>query len=131
MTPLIISVLAFMGVAALIGVLAFVLGGDAGAKAADRLDGLTGKRKKADEATNILRKSAFERDKKSLMELITPRFPSLEKLFIQADCHIKPSTLSGVGLLLGILGATASILAGVRWYFAPIGGLIMFLVPWV
>jgi len=131
MTPLMISVLAFMGVAALIGVLAFVLGGEGGVKAADRLDTLTGKRKKEDEATNILRKSALDRDKKSLMEMITPRFPSLDKLFIQADCHIKPSTLSGVGLLLALLGATASVLAGVRWYFAPVGGLIMFLIPWV
>jgi tight adherence protein B len=126
-----ISVLAFMGVAALIGVLAFVLGGDSGAKTADRLDSLTGKRKKDDEATNILRKSAIEGDKRSLMEAITPRMPSLDKLFIQADCHIKPSTLSGVGLLLALLGATASILAGVKWYFAPAGGLIMFLIPWV
>src|SRR5580704_12875744 len=130
MTPLMISVLAFVGVADLIGVLAFVLGGDSGAKMADRLDSLTGKRKKDDEATNILRKSAFERDKKSLMEMITPRMPSLDKLFIQADCHIKPSTLSGVGLLLALLGATASILAGVKWYFAPLGGVVMFLIPW-
>src|ERR1700726_1022929 len=108
MTPLMISVLAFLGVTALIGVLAFVLGGDNKPKAADRLDSLTGRRKKEDEATNILRKTAFERDKKSLMEMITPRFPSLDKLFVQADCHIKPSTLSSVGMLLGLLGATAS-----------------------
>jgi tight adherence protein B len=65
------------------------------------------------------------------MELITPRLVSLEKLFIQADCHIKPSTLSAVGLLLALLGFTASVLAGVKWYFAPIAGLVMFLVPWV
>jgi tight adherence protein B len=131
MTPVVISVLAFMAVAALVGVLAFVLGGDNTSKMSDRLDSLTGKKKKDDEATSILRKSAFERDRKSLMELITPRIVSLEKLFIQADCHIKPSTLSGVGLLLALLGLTASVLAGVKWYFAPIGALVMFLVPWV
>jgi tight adherence protein B len=128
---MIITILAFVAVSAVIGVLAFVLGGDNGPKAADRLDSLTGKRKKEDEATNILRKTAFERDKKSLMELITPRFPSLDKLFVQADCHIKPSTLTSVGMLLGILGTTASWVAGVKWYFAPIAGIIMFMVPWV
>jgi tight adherence protein B len=131
MTPLIISGLAFIGVAALIGVLAFVLGGDDRPKVAERLDSLTGKKKKEDEATTILRKTAFERDKKSLMELITPRFTSLDRLFVQSDCHIKPSTLTGVGLLLGVLGTTASWLAGVKWYFAPIAGLVMFLIPWV
>jgi tight adherence protein B len=130
-TPVIISILAFVGVSALIGVLAFVLGGSTSPKAAERLDTLTGKRKKEEEAASILRKSAFERDKKSLVELLTPRFMSLEKLFVQADCHIKPSTLTGIGLMLGLLGATGSVLAGVRWYFAPLAGVIMFLVPWV
>src|SRR5262249_3772468 len=87
--------------------------------------------KKHDQAANILRKTAFERDKKSLMEMLTPRIPSLERLFVQADCHIKPSTLISVGMLLGILGTTASWVAGVKWYFAPIAGLVMFLIPWV
>ena len=131
MTPVMITVLAFVGVAALIGVLAFVLNGDSSAKMSERLDSLTGKRKKEDEATSILRKSALEKDKKSLLEMLTPKFVSLDKLFIQADCHIKPSTLTGVGLLLGLLGTTASILAGVRWYFAPLAGIVMFLIPWV
>ena len=131
MTPMIIIALAFVSVTAIAGTLLFVFSGDGTVKTSNRLDTLTGKRKKEDEATNILRKSAFERDKKSLMEMITPRFPSLDKLFVQADCHIKPSTLSGVGMLLGVLGATASWVGGVKWYFAPIAGLIMFLVPWV
>jgi tight adherence protein B len=131
MTPVLISVLAFVGVAALIGVLAFVLGGDNSGKMSERLDSITGKKKKEGDATSILRKSAFEKDKKSLIEMFTPRFVSLDKLFVQADCHIKPSTLTGVGLLLALLGLTASVLAGVRWYFAPLGGLIMFLIPWV
>jgi tight adherence protein B len=130
MTPFLISVLAFVGVASLVGVLAFVFGGDS-AKTADRLDTLTGRKRHEDEATNILRKTALEGDKKSLLELLTPNLPSLTKVIVQADCHIRASTLFGIGLLLAVLGTTASWLAGVRIYFAPLLGLVMMFVPFL
>src|SRR5262245_51478933 len=129
MTPLIISVMAFVGASALIGFLMFVFGGDSASKTADRLDSLTGRRKKDDESASILRKSAFERDKKSLLEMFTPNIPSLDRIFQQADCHIKPSTLFGISLMLAAAGTTVSWLAGVAWYLSPIAGVFMFLVP--
>lgn len=129
MTPLIITVMAFVGASALIGFLMFVFSGEGGTKAAERLDTLTGKRKRDDPNNSILRKSAIEGDKRSLLEAITPNFPSLEKIFQQADCHIKPSTLFGISMLLAVLGTTASWLAGVSWFLAPIAGIVMFLVP--
>jgi tight adherence protein B len=128
MTPLFISILAFAGVSALIGLVAFVFN-DGGSKTVDRLDTLTGRKKKEDEATNILKKSARERDKQSLLEMLTPNLPSLHKIIVQADCHIKPSTLFGIGMVLGVLGSTASWLTGVSLYVAPIAGIIMFLIP--
>jgi tight adherence protein B len=133
MTPLIISVMAFAAVAALIGTLAFVLGGQGSPGVSERLDTLTGKRRKEDQATGILRKTAFDHDKKSLLAALTPNFPSMKKLFVQADCHIPPSTLLGISVVLGVVGATASWLAGVSWYLAPLAGGLMFLVPlaWV
>src|SRR5271155_19352 len=95
-----VPVLAAVSVAALIGVLAFVFR-DTGPKTVTRLDMLIGKRRREDDANqDILRKSAFENDKKSFLELITPKFLSPQKFFEQADCNIKPSTLFGVGLLL-------------------------------
>jgi tight adherence protein B len=129
MTPLIICAMAFMGVSALIGMLMFVLAGDKGVKSQDRLDTLTGKRKKDDPAGSILRKTAFEADKKSLLELLTPNFPSLDKMFLQADCHIAPSTLFGVSIVLAVLGMTATWLAGLQWFLLPIAGVIMFMIP--
>jgi tight adherence protein B len=125
---MLISALAFVGVAALVGLVAFVFG-DNGNKTGERLDLLTGRKRKDDASATILKKTAFERDKKSLLELLTPNLPSLHKLIVQADCHIRASTLFGIGVGLGILGATASWLAGVKFYFAPIAGVIMALVP--
>src|SRR5689334_16246793 len=117
MTPLMISVLAFAGVSGLVGLVALMLR-DNNPKTENRLDMLVGKRRKDDAQTEILRKTAFENDKKSLLELLTPNFPSLQKYFEQADCHIKPSTLTGIGLLLALVGMTASTLAQIPWYLA-------------
>lgn len=125
---ILIVVLSFLGVAALVSLAGFVLAGD-GEKVGDRLDLLTGRKTKPDEATNILKRSAMDRDKKSLMEQLTPNLPSLHKIIEQADAHIKASTLFSFGLLLAIVGATASWMAGVPIYVAPIAGLIAFTIP--
>jgi tight adherence protein B len=133
MTPMLISIVAFLAVAAIVGAVAFVMRDYGSSGAADRLDVLVGKGPKADPTTDIMKKSAFESDKSSLLALITPNMPSLHKIFEQADCNIKASTLYGIGLLLGGLGATGSWLAHVPWFFAPFVGLVFFTIPllWV
>jgi len=78
-----------------------------------------------------LRKQAFESDKKNFLETITPKFLTPQKLFEQADCHIKPSTLFGIGLLLALLGATAGILLKAPLYLVPFNALLMFSLPWI
>lgn len=130
MSPLVISALVFIAVQALLGVLLFVFNNGSG-KTSERLDVLTGRKKKEDEQTSILKKTAIERDKKSLLEMITPNIPSLQKLIVQADANIKAGTLLGIGAVLGLLGFTASWLAGAKIWLAPIAGLIFFTVPFV
>jgi tight adherence protein B len=127
---LLIPLVAFALVAGLVGALTFILR-DRGPQPGSRLDILVGKRRKEDPGADILKKTAFESDKKSLLELVTPKIPSVEKLFEQADCHIKPSTLFGLGLLMAILGATASWLARVPWFMAPLAGLVTFSIPFL
>lgn len=131
MTPLLISALVFMTVAALVGVLAFVFR-DSTPQTATRLDLLVGKRSRdADKTQDILRKQAFEGDKRNFWESLTPKFLTPTKMFEQADCHIKPSTLSGIGLLLALVGVTATVLVKVPIYLAPFNGLLMFSLPWM
>src|SRR5690349_2897488 len=111
MTPMIVSMLVFLAVTALVGLLAFVFR-EQGPQTATRLDLLVGKRSRHEQqAADILRKTALESDAKSLLAAFMPKAISINKLFEQADCHIKPSTLMGVGLLLAVLGATATVLA--------------------
>lgn len=127
-SPLLIAALVFIGVQVLIGAMFFVFSGGAG-KTSDRLDALTGKKKKEDEATSILKRTALDRDKKNLLEMFTPNIVSLQKLIVQADVNIRASTLFGIGMLLAFLGFTGSVLAGVPVYFAPMTGLAFFFVP--
>src|SRR5262245_50060634 len=126
MTPAIISLLVFAGVTALIGLLAFVFR-EQSPQTATRLDMLVGKRHRGDaQAADILRKSAFENENRSFIETITPKFFSIPKLFEQADCHIKPGTLTAIGGFLAALGATVTVLLKLPVWLAPINGLILF-----
>jgi len=128
MSPLLIYGLVFIGVSAVIGVIAFFYS-EGNAKAEERLDLLTGKTQKEDEATTILKKTELDRDKNSLIEAITPNIVSLEKLIIQADANITPSTFMMISVILGAIGFSASWLAGVKVYFAPLLGLLLAFVP--
>src|SRR5687768_891251 len=86
MTTTVISLLVFLAVSGIVGVLAFVLR-DSNPRTATRLDLLVGKRRRDDDQTAILR-AGFENDKKSLLEMLTPKFFSPRKMFEQAECHI-------------------------------------------
>jgi tight adherence protein B len=122
----------FVGVAVLIGVLGFVFR-DTGPKAGSRLDNLIGKRRREESSADILKKTAFEGDKKTLLELLVPKGFSLKLFFEQADVHIKPNTLLGIGAALALVGVTIGWLARVPWFFLPFSGGILFLIPlgWV
>ncbi len=127
--PALLPMLVFLGVTVAIAVLAFVFR-DQGPQTSTRLDLLVGKRSRQDQQqADILRKSAFEGDKKSLLEALTPKFLSPQKLFEQADCHIKPNTLLLIGALLGIVAATGTVLAQLPVVLVPINSLVMFSLP--
>lgn len=129
-TTTIFTVVTFLAVTSLVGLLAFVFR-DTNPKTATRLELLVGRRKKEDqEKADILRKAAFEGDRKSLLEALTPKFLSLRKLFEQADCHIPPGTLLGVSVLLGALAATGTLLTQLPLWLVPINGLLLFMSPW-
>src|ERR1700681_1533831 len=111
LSPAVISLVVFVITAVVIGLFAFVFR-DNTQETATRLDLLVGKRRRDDDdKADILRKSAFEGDKNSLLKMLTPKWISIEKLFQQADCHIKPNTLFGVGVLLAAAGAMVTWVA--------------------
>ena len=131
MNPMFISAAVFVAVTGLIGLLAFVFR-DQGPQTSTRLELLVGKRSRQEnQQADILRKSAFESDKKNFMESITPKFLSPQKIFEQADCHIKPSTLFGIGLLLAAMGGDGDDPGQAALLLAPVNALVMFTLPFL
>ena len=131
LAPFVIPALVFVGVLALVGLFTFVFR-DNKPQTVTRLDLLVGKRgRQESQAADILRKTIFETDKKSLLGLLTPTFLSPQKVFEQADCHIKPSTLLGIGLLLALLGATATVLTRMPLVLVPVNALVLGSLPFV
>jgi tight adherence protein B len=128
---LIVPIVSFVFVAGLVGFVALKFRDDGSKASSNRLDVLIGKKRKEDQSNDILKKSAFDGDKKSMLALLTPKIPSLERLFEQADCHIKPGTLFAIGVLLAVLGTTASWLAKVPWFLCPLAGLVLFTLPFL
>jgi tight adherence protein B len=130
LNPMILGIILVL--AAGIGTLFFVFR-SGGSKAASRLDVLVGKKRSDSTPELLLKKSAFEADKNKLLETFTSLVPNLQKIFEQADCHIKPSSLVMIGVVLAMLGVTASWMARVPVFLIWIPGLILFLVPfgWV
>jgi tight adherence protein B len=126
-------------VTAAIGILGFVLLESGKSRASERLDTIVTKRRKESAAELLLRQTVHESDKNNLIDALTPEWVNINKLFEQADCNIKPSSLMGVGLMLGLVFFTISFFllnrngGGAGWYIAPFMFLFGFSLPlcWV
>jgi tight adherence protein B len=130
--PIIMAVVVFVSVSTVLGLVAFVLRDTSSAKASDRLDQLVGKRRKESQADILLKQGYKEEDKRTLLDAVTPNIPTLQKVFEQADCHIKPSILFGIGIGLALVGVMISLVLtnGALW-LAPFIGLVMFTIPFI
>jgi tight adherence protein B len=127
-TTAIICLLIFVGVSALVGVLGFVLR-DSSPRGASRLDALIGKRRRDDSQADILRKTAFDGDRKSLFEALTPKYLSMNKFFEQAEFNVNPNAFFAGSIGLATLCATGSWLVKVPWFFIPLTFVVVFFVP--
>ncbi len=75
-------------------------------------------------------KDAMDAGKKSLVEQIAPKIPSLERIFEQAEVNIKPSAVMGISALLFVVSTVASYAVGAPIAVALIPGLIFGFAPW-
>lgn len=101
--------------------------------ASDRLEAIVGRRGGRNDSSNdlMIKQALLDVGKNAnILERLTPEFFKFSKTFEQADLKMQPSVLFGIALAFGFVGAMISTLL-VNIYAAPIGGLILFSLPFV
>jgi tight adherence protein B len=133
MDPVIVSVLAFVSVAGVIGVIAYYFRDRTLTRASERLDVLVGRggRSKESSADLLLKQALQEVDKKTIFDALTPGFLNVERVFEQADVRIRPSALFAISVGLALVGGMLSALVARTVYVAPVGGVIFLVLPWL
>src|SRR5436305_5631008 len=110
MSPITIAIVAFLVVAGIVTLFAIFYLRDADrGRAADRLDALVGKGGRRESSADLLLKQAMmEVDKKTILDALTPKFLSMERVFEQADANIRPSALFALSIGLTLVGGMLS-----------------------
>jgi len=132
MSPLIISIVVFVGVSALVIGIAVIMRGDKEQEVEDRLSVLTGGKKsraKVDSAQYAELLATMRSEGTSTIERLISRYLNLQLLFEQADVALSvPNFL----LVCGALAAAGIVLpaaAGMNVLFAPIVGGFLAILP--
>src|SRR5262245_15665370 len=104
MDPVFISVVAFICVAGVVGVIAYFFRDRTRTRASERLDVLVGRGggSKESSADLLLKQALQEVDKKTILDALTPGFLNLESVFEQADVRIRPSALFAISIGLSL-----------------------------
>ncbi len=131
---LIVSISAFVGVAALVGGVAMLVHGATDNVAEDRLGALTGKsskRRRSDKEATVIAKPL--NDVPNALEEMASRLLNLTLFLEQAAISISPGNFVILMAGLGLLGAAIVVFSGLSILFAPLGALALAPLPllWV
>lgn len=119
MSPIVISIVVFLGVAALVGAVSLLFRKDDDGKIEDRLNMLTGTGPSMKDAPGASVIAAPLDAAPSMLANFMERY-NLSRLFMQADTNMSPAKFLAVSAALGVGGAVACIAAGLNWGVAPL-----------
>ena len=136
MNPLLLGIVAFVGVAALVGGIALLLRDQPASKIEDRLDLLTGvsapagKNAPAKEASILLQPLG---DRPSIAEIFLERFGNVNLLFEQADTNLTVARLLIISVVMAVLGSGIALIVRIHPALIPLVAIVMGTVPlmWV
>jgi tight adherence protein B len=135
MSPIIIAIAAFIGVAALVGGVAVVFRDGSGSKVEDRLDVLTGMasptagKDGAAKSDSVLTRPLDSMP--GLIETWLSRFANINLLFEQADTSLTISRLAMISGVIALAGAGLGAATGLHFAVVPIIALVMGCLPFV
>lgn len=130
MSPLLLSILAFVAVSALVSVLSVMFRGEGDSKVDDRLAMLTGTKSPAKETS--VSKSILQQPLDAMpgiMEAVLQHFGRTRLLFQQADTALTPSRFFAISAGMGFSGMLLATYAGLKVYLAPFAGAMLAAVP--
>ncbi len=132
MDPWIISVAAFLGVAALVAAVAFVMRDFGSTTAEDRLKIMTGKKSRDGETGAIVKDKLIRESLGGLSGIfsgLTERLARLSLLFEQADSPIKADVFFGISLGCVVVGVGVAWIAQCPVPMYPVVGLVAGVMP--
>jgi tight adherence protein B len=131
MNPIIIYTAVFLGVAALIGAMAFIASGNREAEVEERLSVLTSGKKgaKSDAAQYKDLLAAMRSDSTGAVEKFVSRYLNLRLLFEQADLSLPVPNFLMICGGLGAVGLILPAVAGVSVVLAPVMALFLAFLP--
>jgi tight adherence protein B len=134
MSPIVVTLVVFVGVTALVVGLSYVMRGDREAEVEERLSVLTGGQSKkaqqrAESAQYSELISAMRNDGGSAVERIISKYLNLQLLFEQADVNLPvPHFLIICGVMAGV-GIVLPTAAGLNVVFAPLAAIFLSTLP--
>ena len=136
MSPIIVYSAVFLGVAALVVAISFIMRGDREAEVEQRLSVLTSGKKsrgkvQAAQYQELL--NAMRDDGAGVIETFMSRYLNLRLLFEQADVWISIPNFVGICAALGVLGLLMPTIGGLSVTLAPVMALFLAFLPviWV
>ena len=132
MDPLLISFVAFIGVAALVGAVFFVMRDFGSSRAEDRLEVLTGQRSADSSSSGIVKEELIREGMQGLVGMLNGlagRLSNLKLLFEQADSPIKVETFFGLSFGSAVAGVAVAMVGKAPVPLYPVCGLMGGLLP--
>ena len=130
MSPILVAIAAFIGVAALVGGVAMWLRGSSSDQMAERLDTLTSKKKPGDD--NLLKHGSLAEQFKGetgFFEQLAERFSRFGMLFEQADTNLTPTRFVLVSVLAAGGCVTVSAIARLHMGLWPLMAILGGVMP--
>jgi tight adherence protein B len=128
LSPLLIAVLAFAGVATLVGGAALLLRDKSGSKVESRLDLLTGVSAPAVAKEASILTQPLD-DRPGFVQSFVERFGNIDLLFAQADANLTVAKLLAISLVMAAIGGALGIAMGVHPLLVPLIGLLLGSLP--
>jgi tight adherence protein B len=127
MDPVILSIVAFVGVTALVGGIAFVMRDFGSSTAEDRLEVLTGRTSAETETTRIVKEQLMREGSAGAAGLfhgVTKKFENMANLFEQADSPIGGDAFFGISAFCAVIGVAAAWLTNAAVPLYPVAALL-------